>query len=200
MEDVHFHLGEGEFAFLQGRSGSGKSTLLRLLYRETECDSGTILIDGQSIDGIPKYVLRRKMGIVFQSFDLLERKTVLENVMLAGRVLGRSRKEIEKEARRLLERAGLSDKLDEFPDRLSGGQQQRTAVVRALLNRPRLILADEPTGSLDEETAFDVLMLMRELHEEEGVSMLVITHSGRLLEQFEAKKWMIEAGGLYECK
>lgn len=198
LQDVQFQLQSNEFAFLKGKSGSGKSTLIKLLYREIERDSGDILIDGQEIGQMKKYELRRKMGVVFQSFELLERKTVLENVMLAGKILGKPQKEIENEAVRLLTRVGLADHLHHFPKRLSGGQQQRTAVVRALLNKPKLILADEPTGNLDRETSLEILTLLKELHEEEGVSMLVITHSEQLIQQMNEKSWVIEGGKVYE--
>ncbi|MEA1854527.1 ABC transporter ATP-binding protein [Cytobacillus sp. OWB-43] len=198
LQDVQFQLQSNEFAFLKGKSGSGKSTLIKLLYREIERDSGDILIDGQEIGQMKKYELRRKMGVVFQSFELLERKTVLENVMLAGKILGKPQKEIENEAVRLLTRVGLADHLHHFPKQLSGGQQQRTAVARALLNKPKLILADEPTGNLDRETSLEILTLLKELHEEEGVSMLVITHSEQLIQQMNEKSWVIEGGKVYE--
>ncbi|WP_342488909.1 ABC transporter ATP-binding protein [Cytobacillus sp. FSL W7-1323] len=198
LQDVQFQLQSNEFAFLKGKSGSGKSTLIKLLYREIERDSGDILIDGQEIGQMKKYELRRKMGVVFQSFELLERKTVLENVMLAGKILGKPQKEIENEAVRLLTRVGLADHLHHFPKQLSGGQQQRTAVVRALLNKPKLILADEPTGNLDRETSLEILTLLKELHEEEGVSMLVITHSEQLIQQMNEKSCVIEGGKVYE--
>lgn len=198
LQDVQFQLQSNEFAFLKGKSGSGKSTLIKLLYREIERDSGDILIDGQEISQMKKYELRRKMGVVFQSFELLERKTVLENVMLAGKVLGKPQKDVEYEAVRLLTRVGLADHLHHFPKQLSGGQQQRTAVVRALLNKPKLILADEPTGNLDRETSLEILTLLKELHEEEGVSMLVITHSEQLIQQMNEKSWVIEGGKVYE--
>ncbi|MEK3797961.1 ABC transporter ATP-binding protein [Peribacillus sp. FSL H8-0477] len=196
--DVNLHVAPGEFAFLQGRSGSGKSTLVKLLYREIERDTGSILIDGVLIETYPKYELRRKMGVIFQSFDLLERKTVLENVMLAGQVIGREAKEIEAEALRLLKRVGLEKKANVRPTVLSGGQQQRVAIVRALLNKPKLILADEPTGNLDPETASEVLRLLRELQQEEGVAMLVITHSEQLVQSFSAKSWVLDKGNVYE--
>lgn len=198
LQDVHFQLATNEFAFLKGKSGSGKSTLIKLLYREIERDSGDIFIDGQEIGQMAKFELRRKMGVVFQSFDLLDRKTVLENVVLAGKVVGRPQQEIEDEAVRLLTRVGLADHLHHFPQQLSGGQQQRTAVVRALLNKPKLILADEPTGNLDGETSLEILTLLKELHEEEGVAMLVITHSEQLIQLMNEKTWVIEGGKVYE--
>lgn len=197
LQNLDFHLGTGEFAFLQGRSGSGKSTLLKLLYRELGDYSGRIEIDSTPIEKIPKYELRRKMGVIFQSFELLERKTVLENVALAGEVIGKSWSQIEPEASRLLARVGLQGMEDCFPAQLSGGEQQRVAIVRALLNRPRILLADEPTGNLDNQTATEVLQLLKELHVEEQMAMLIVTHSEHLLEQFPAKTWIMEQGQVH---
>ncbi|MEK3746412.1 ATP-binding cassette domain-containing protein [Brevibacillus sp. FSL K6-0770] len=117
-----------------------------------------------------------------------------QTVALAGEVVGKRWGEIEPEAQRLLARVGLLDRKDVFPDQLSGGEQQRVAIVRALLNRPRILLADEPTGNLDSETAFEVMQLLKELHVEENMAMLIVTHSERLIEQFPAKTWMMEQG------
>lgn len=199
LRNLSFHLEPGEFAFLQGKSGSGKSTLLKLLYRELEGFTGEIEIDSTPIGQLPKYQLRRKIGIIFQSFELLERKTVLENVMLAGEVVGRDAKEIELEAYRLLERVGLKEKVQKYPHQLSGGEQQRVAIVRALLNKPRLLLADEPTGNLDTETALEMLQLLRELHEEEEITMLIVTHSEQVLKAFPSKIWVMEDGQVHEA-
>lgn len=138
------------------------------------------------------------MGIIFQSFELLERKTVMENVALAGEVMGKTWEQIKPEASRLLERVGLKGLKDCFPKQLSGGEQQRVAIVRTLLNRPSLLLADEPTGNLDNETALDVMRLLKELHEEEQTAMLIVTHSDTLIEQFPAKTWVMENGQVRE--
>lgn len=198
LDHLHFQLSKGQFAFLQGKSGSGKSTLLKMLYREVEAEAGSIWIDGSSIQDLPKHVLRRQMGIIFQSFELIEQKTVFENIALAGRVVGKSVHEIEQEAMRLLTRVGLAHKKDVFPTQLSGGQQQRVAIVRALLNKPKLLLADEPTGNLDKETALEILQLLKELHEEEQMTMLIVTHSEHLVEGYEASHWVMEAGKIHE--
>lgn len=197
LEQLTFHLEKGQFAFLKGRSGSGKSTLLKLLYREIECDAGEILIDGRSILSIPKFELRRKIGIIFQSFELIEQKTVLENVLLAGKALGHPIKQIQQEAERLLKRVGLEHKKDAFPVQLSGGQQQRVAIVRALLNKPRLIIADEPTGNLDQQTTKEIMGLLYELHNEEQITMLIVTHDERLIQK-GACIWEMEGGNIHE--
>ncbi|MCR8631672.1 cell division ATP-binding protein FtsE [Paenibacillus radicis (ex Xue et al. 2023)] len=194
LNGLNLELQTGEFAYLQGRSGSGKSTLLKLLYRDLADYTGEIEIGGSLIGDIPKYHLRRKIGVIFQSFELLERKTVLENVALTGEVLGQSREHIEKQAFRLLDRVGLKGKEEMLPHQLSGGEQQRVAIARALLSRPALLLADEPTGNLDPETAVQMLALLRELHAEENMSMLVVTHSERLIERFPARTLLMEDG------
>ena len=198
LSGLDLHLAPGEFAFLQGRSGCGKSTLLKLLYQEINGYSGTIEINGTPISQFPRYKVRRQMGIIFQSFELLERKTVMENVVLAGQVVGRNWREIKIDANRLLERVGLRGKEDYFPSQLSGGEQQRVAIVRALLNRPKILLADEPTGNLDLETAFDVMYLLKELQAVEQMAMLVVTHSEQIIKAFPAKIWVMEEGQVHE--
>lgn len=196
LQDVYFVLPHGAFAFLRGRSGCGKSTFLKLLYRDVEAQSGELFIDGVPMQQLQKFELRRKMGIIFQSFELIEQKTVLENVLLAGKALGRPLAQITEEAERLLARVGLSDKLHMFPAQLSGGQQQRVAIVRALLNKPKLLLADEPTGNLDEETAADIFQLLYELHKEEQIAMLIVTHQSH--EQIDATTYWMEGGRIVE--
>ena len=198
LNGLNLMLGKGEFAFLQGRSGCGKTTLLKLLYKEVTDYEGQISIDGSSIEVTPKYVLRRKMGVIFQSFQLLERKTVMENVLLAGEVLGKDIREMQEEAERLLQRVGLSDKYQHYPPQLSGGEQQRVAIVRALLNRPGLLLADEPTGNLDTQTSLEILQLLKELHEEEKMAILIVTHSEALMAAFPSKTFVMEDGRVYE--
>lgn len=198
LQNADFHLETGDFAVLQGRSGSGKSSLLKLLYRETEADEGDIRFRQIPISQITKHVLRREIGVVFQSFRLIEQKNVFENIALAGKAVGKPIEEIEQQAKLLLERVGLADKKDAFPNSLSGGQQQRVAIARALFNKPSLLLADEPTGNLDKDTAADILKLLEELHEEEKTTMLLVTHDELLLKQMHAKIWTIEDGRLHE--
>ncbi|MDF2721446.1 MAG: hypothetical protein K0Q59_1121 [Paenibacillus sp.] len=197
LDEVSLHLEPGQFAFLQGSSGSGKSTLLKLLYRDIDDFQGRIEIAGIPIEQVPKFELRRQMGVIFQSYELLERKTVFENVALAGEVIGLSRRSMADEIVRLLHRVGLRGRESSYPHQLSGGEQQRVAIVRALLNRPALLLADEPTGNLDSAAAAETIALMRELQAERGMTMLVVTHSERLIEQFPAPVWHIRDGRLY---
>jgi cell division transport system ATP-binding protein len=198
IEGLSFHIGPGEFVFLQGESGSGKSTLLKLLYRELEQFDGRILIEGKQINLMPKYMTRRIVGTIFQSFELLERKTTLENVALAGEVLGRKESDIIRESMDLLEKVGLKGKEDRFPHQLSGGEQQRVAIARALLNRPKVLLADEPTGNLDPQNAVKIMELLQEINIQEGITMLIVTHSQDLIDQFSARTLHMENGQVRE--
>lgn len=197
LSNINFHLFKGEFIFLRGRSGSGKSTLLKALYRDVAIDEGVIEINGQRIEAIPKFELRRQMGIIFQSFELIDQLTVFENVALAGRAIGTDRKTIEREAMQLLNRVGLGHKCDMYPHQLSGGQQQRVAIARALLNKPLILLADEPTGNLDEETAQDIMALLYELQQEQQMTMLIVTHAEHLLTA-QHRVLVMEDGHVYE--
>ncbi|MFC5701245.1 cell division ATP-binding protein FtsE [Cohnella faecalis] len=198
LRNLCFRLGEGELVILQGRSGSGKSTLLKLLYREIPHFYGSILLDGTCIKTMPKHVIRRKLGVIFQSFELLERKTALENVALAGEVTGMPAKEIASRAEALLDRVGLTGQENSYPHELSGGEQQRVAIARALLNRPKILLADEPTGNLDGETAADMLSLLKTLQDETGMAMLLVTHADLLASMPEARLISMENGRIVE--
>lgn len=198
LQDVNARFREASFHFICGKSGSGKSTLLKLIDCEITPDEGVILWCGQPLSSYKKFMLRRDMGIIFQSFELIQQMTVLENVLLAGRVVGKSAQQLLPRAEKLLQRVGLADKKQAYPHELSGGQMQRVAIVRALLNQPKLLLADEPTGNLDAETTAEVMQLLYELHEEERMAMIIVTHSQELLASFTAKKWLVKDGGVHE--
>lgn len=198
LDDVNATFDAASFHFICGKSGSGKSTFLKLIDRELLPDNGSILWQGKPIERYKKYELRRQMGIIFQSFELIEHMTVLENILLAGRAVGMAKKDLIQRATTLLERVGLSHKQHAYPTELSGGQMQRVAIVRALLNQPKLLLADEPTGNLDSDTAQEVMQLLYELHQEEGMTMIIVTHAQQFLTQFDAKVWRVEAGGVHE--
>jgi cell division transport system ATP-binding protein len=195
---MDLHIRKGEFVFLRGSSGSGKSTLLKLIYRDIEQFEGEITVGGRPIAQMPRYELRRLVGVVFQSHELLERKTALENVALAGEVVGRKEAEIRKEAALLLERVGLATKTHLFPHQLSGGEQQRVAIARALLNRPAVLLADEPSGNLDYENAVNIIRLLREINREEQITMLIVTHADDLVREFPARTLIMNHGRLIE--
>ncbi len=182
----HFVLGNAEQLAVEGRSGTGKTTFLNLIAGILQADSGTIAIDGEEMSGLSESkrdVLRaRKIGYIFQTFNLLQGFTALENVIL-GMTFGPGAD--EEFALGLLERVGLKNRADYRPRQLSVGQQQRVALARALANRPRLVLADEPTGNLDSRSAFESLELIREVSLENRASLLLVSHDRRILERFD---------------
>jgi len=180
LRDVDLTIHEGEFVALLGVSGSGKSTLLNLISGIDEPSGGTILIDGQDVTRLDEQARtlhrRDQIGIVFQFFNLIPTLTVLENVTLPLELRGTTRRQSEQRGLALLERVGLRDRAKEFPDRLSGGEQQRVAIARALVHEPKLVLADEPTGNLDQATGQSVLSLLLELTRQTGRTLLMATH------------------------
>ena len=189
-----------EVVCLIGASGSGKSTLLRCVNLVEHIDSGRVVVAGEEItaEGVDANRIRRRIGIVYQSFNLFPHMTVLRNITLAPReALGTDRAEAEKHARALLERFGLLDKQDEYPDRLSGGQQQRVAIVRALAMRPHLMLLDEVTSALDPELVAEVLAVIKELARE-GMTMLIATHEMGFARDIADRVCFLEAGRILE--
>jgi len=184
LKGIDLSIAPGESLAVEGPSGSGKSTLLHLMGLLDRPTAGRVLLDGRDVTGLPEgeaaRIRAREIGFVFQAHHLLPQCSVLENVLVPTLAAGRPDPEAERRARRLLQRVGLSDRLDHRPGSLSGGECQRTAVVRALVNRPRLLLADEPTGSLDRASAEALGRLLGELNREEGVALVVVTHSPAL--------------------
>ncbi len=213
LEDVYKSFGENEVlkgidlrvephevVCLIGASGSGKSTLLKCVNLVEPIDSGRVVVDGEEItaQGVDANRIRRRIGIVYQSFNLFPHMTVLRNITLAPReALGTGRTEAEKNARALLERFGLLEKQDEYPDRLSGGQQQRVAIVRALAMRPHLMLLDEVTSALDPELVAEVLAVIKELARE-GMTMLIATHEMGFARDIADRVCFLEAGRILE--
>jgi lipoprotein-releasing system ATP-binding protein len=181
LKGVNFHLQTGEFAFIVGRSGSGKSTLLHLLGGLDSPTAGKIMFEGEEITDMSESdlarVRNRRIGFVFQSYHLLPELTVYENVLLPQIIAG---KRDEKWVKEVLKRVKLLSRQDHFPSELSGGEQQRTAIARALVNRPSLVLCDEPTGNLDAETAESVMSLITDLNEREGQAFMIVTHDEAL--------------------
>lgn len=198
LNDVNLSVEQGEFIFLKGGSGSGKSTLLKILYRDIEDYGGEVWLDGRLLRSIPRHESRRMTGTIFQSFELLDRKTVYENVALAGEVIGRSEREIRKETMNLLEKVGLAHMADRYPHECSGGEQQRVAIARALLNKPKVLLADEPTGNLDPDNALLIMDLLKQLNETEGITMFIVTHAEELSRRFETRTLYIREGRVVE--
>jgi polar amino acid transport system ATP-binding protein len=201
LHDVSLDVDLHNVVCLIGASGSGKSTLLRCLNRLEHVERGEIVIDGEVVTG-PKVdvnALRRKIGIVFQSFNLFPHMTVLENVTLAPRKgLGLSREQAEERAMGLLRRIGLVAKAREYPDRLSGGQQQRVAIARALAMNPKLMLLDEVTSALDPQLVAEVLTLVRELSERDGMTMILATHEMSFAREVANKICFLDDGEILE--
>jgi polar amino acid transport system ATP-binding protein len=200
LSDVDLTVDLHNVVCLIGASGSGKSTLLRCLNLLEPVDAGTIIIDGETVTNgkVDVNALRRRIGIVFQSFNLFPHMTVMQNITLAPRkTRGLSKQEAEAKAHELLERIGLVDKADEFPDRLSGGQQQRVAIVRALAMDPKLMLLDEITSALDPQLVADVLELVCELADS-GMTMVVATHEMSFARQVADKVCVLDAGRILE--
>ena len=185
LDHVNLEIVEGEFFVMLGKSGSGKSTLLNLISGIDHADSGQIMIGDTDITALnekQQTLFRRdKIGIIFQFFNLIPTLTVLENITLPGELRGEKRSTVEKRGRVLLERVGLSDRAETYPDRLSGGEQQRVAIARALAHEPKLVLADEPTGNLDEDTGQTVLKLLLELTRDAGKTLVMATHNPEIL-------------------
>ncbi|HVS15957.1 MAG TPA: ATP-binding cassette domain-containing protein [Thermoanaerobaculia bacterium] len=198
LDDVSFEVGRGEFVFLSGASGAGKSTLLRLIYREEVPTSGQILVAGRSVATLPSSkipFLRRSIGIVFQSFRLIARKTVFENVSYLPRILGEPLARQQGLALEALERVGLGHRMGAFPSELSGGEQQRVAVARALVNGPRLLLADEPTGNLDPDLSVDILRMFAQI-QTRGTTVFIATHDSSLIERIGGRVLTLQNGRL----
>ncbi len=189
LKDVALQIAAGESVAITGPSGSGKSTLLNIIGALDRPTSGRVLLEGRNLSQLNEKELatirNREIGFIFQLHHLLPQYTVLENVLVPTLVDKSRSKEAEVTARRLLERVGLEDRLFYRPGRLSGGERQRVAVVRALINNPKLLLADEPTGSLDHATADNLAQLLVELNSEEGVTLILVTHSLELAERME---------------
>jgi len=183
LEDVTVEVEKGEFVFIVGQSGSGKSTFIRLLLKEEEATKGEIYVAGKNLAKVTTWKmphLRRNIGTVFQDFKLLQDKTVFENVAFALEVIGKPKHVIDQRVPEILELVGLGDKLNNFPDELSGGEQQRVSIARACVNRPLVLLADEPTGNLDAATGAAIIDLIFELNAEQGTTLVMVTHDEAL--------------------
>jgi len=200
LNGINLRIPRGDFAFLTGVSGAGKSTLLKLLYVELVPSRGQVMIDGQNVNRLSRRqvaYLRRTVGVVFQDFKLLNNRTVLENVAITLEVLGWSKKDIGKKVYHILKQVGLEHKINSTPMRLSGGEQQRVALARALVNDPKILLADEPTGNLDEENKEQILNIFKEANIR-GTTVVVATHDRRLIEHCHRRMVVLEKGQIVE--
>ena len=196
LNDVSVDIDKGEFVFLVGSSGSGKSTFLRLLLKEESPTSGSVLVAGKDLAKLSHWkvpTLRRQIGCVFQDFRLLPTKTVFENVAFALEVIGKPKHTIDKVVPEVLELVGLGGKSQRMPDELSGGEQQRVAIARAFVNRPMILIADEPTGNLDPETSTGIMRLLDRINRT-GTTVVMATHDAAIVDSMRRRVVELEAG------
>ena len=196
LDNINLEIKKGEFISLVGLSGAGKSTLLKMLTKEEHPTSGEVLVDGvnlASITGKEIPMFRRNIGTVYQDFKLLETKTALENVAFAMEVTDATEEEIKKDAPQILSIVGLGDKLDSFPSQLSGGEQQSLAIARSLIHRPKILLADEPTGNLDLVNSYDVVKLLLKINEL-GTTVILATHDNNVVNAIGRRVVSVEKG------
>lgn len=196
LDDVSVHINKGDFVFLVGPSGAGKSTFIKLILKEINATSGTIKVGDYTVTKmsnrmIPQY--RRRIGTVFQDFKLLPKKTVYENVAFAMEVLHKSQRQIRKQVPQILSLVGISDKASKYPDELSAGEQQRVAIARAIVNNPMLLIADEPTGNLDPNTAWEIMDLLEQINLR-GTTIVMVTHAKDIVDKMHKRVIAINHG------
>ena len=196
LNDISLNIEEGEFVFIVGNSGSGKSTLIKLLLKELEPTKGVITIYNRNLNAIrrkqiPKY--RRNVGVVFQDFRLLKDRNVYENVAFAQKVIGTPARLIRSSVPTMLSMVGLAAKYKSYPKQLSGGEQQRVAIARALVNQPKILLADEPTGNLDNHNAWEIMKLLEEINQK-GTTVVVVTHNLEIVKAMKKRVITMKKG------
>ncbi|MBI2265076.1 MAG: cell division ATP-binding protein FtsE [Armatimonadetes bacterium] len=198
LVDVSTEIEKGEFVFLVGPTGSGKSTFLRLIYGEARASVGDVIVEGKSVRKLRHHqipFLRRRMGIIFQDFKLLPNKTIYENAAYALEVIGAPSREIARKVSHVLYVVGLEHKVRMFPHELSGGEQQRTSIARALINHPPILLADEPTGNLDPDTAWDIMQLLQQINQK-GTTVLMATHNRIVVDSMKKRVLTLGSGAI----
>lgn len=196
--DLNLTIAKGDFVFVIGASGSGKSTLIKMLYREEKPTKGEITVGGIDVSKLKNrnvYKIRRKIGIVFQDFKLLPRLTVYENVAFALEVLGASKVEVQKKTIQALDLVGLKAKAKNFPNQLSGGEQQRVSIARAIVNGPKLLICDEPTGNLDPVTSIEVMKVLDDINKL-GTTIIMATHDKDIVDKMKKRVILLEDGKL----
>ncbi len=196
LRNINITVEDGEFVFIIGRSGSGKSTLLKLLLKEVEPTSGKIIVNDMNLGKMPRRYIpkyRRRLGMIFQDFRLLKDRNVYENVAFAQRVIGASARSIRESVPTMLTMVGLSSKYKFYPQQLSGGEQQRVAIARALINRPEILLADEPTGNLDGHNSMEIMKLLDEINKR-GTTVIVVTHSHEIVDRMKRRVITMDRG------
>lgn len=195
--DLNLEIGKGEFVFVIGASGSGKSTLIKLIYREELPTRGEVFVGGINVAKLKNrkvYKLRRKLGIVFQDYKLLPKKTVYENVAFALKMYGLADDEIRKKTLKAIDQVGLKEKARSFPDQLSGGEQQRVSIARAIVNNPKVLICDEPTGNLDPDTSLEIMKVIEEVNKEWGTTVIMATHSKDIVNKYKKRVVALDRG------
>lgn len=200
---LNLRIKKGDFAFIIGASGSGKSTLMKMLYREEKPTRGEILIGGVNVGKLRNrkvYKLRRKLGIVFQDYRLLPKQTVYENVAFALECIGEKKDSIRIKVLKALEDVGLKNKVHEYPDKLSGGEQQRVAIARAIVNEPKLLLCDEPTGNLDPDMSMEIMKVLEDINKRRGTTIIMATHDKEIVNKMKKQVVTLKEGHLVKFK
>ncbi len=194
--NMNLKIKKGEFVFVIGSTGCGKSTLIKMLYREERPTSGQVLVGGLDVGKLRNskvYKLRRKLGVVFQDFKLLNKKTVYENVAFALEIFGVPKDEIHSKVLKVLELVGLKHKAKNYPTELSGGEQQRVAIARAIVNGPKLLICDEPTGNLDEVTSMEIMSVLEEISKM-GTTIIMVTHDTEIVNKMKKRVIVLDSG------
>lgn len=194
--DLDLKIKKGEFVFVIGSTGCGKSTLIKMLYREEKPTSGQIIVGGLDVGKLRNskvYKLRRKLGVVFQDFKLLPKKTVYENVAFSLEIFGLPKDEIYSKVVKVLDLVGLKNKAKHYPNQLSGGEQQRVAIARAIVNGPKLLICDEPTGNLDEVTSMDIMNVLDAINKM-GTTIIMVTHDTEIVNKMKKRVILLDAG------